>query len=322
MKNNKYLFDIFKVFGLASMSISDCKRKNNFNNRTIFTYSFHGIMYNCVLICFLIVAGIYQVYYCQKKLFGQSRMSQVIDGFANFIIYAVSVVLLFKYIVSQRLAIRIGNNLYSIDLVLERFCFKYKEKYTTMLQMLVLLFNLIIWLGVIIIGSFCDITFLQAIFTYIPNFIINSLVIQYVIVIIFIYGAAKALNNQLRKYFNKASSKTLLYQLQRPQLSTQYLPQNNEIIILQELCLSIYDVSNDVSKFFSLSILVCIMKLYFSIILNTYFFIKPSIFGKNIITSINHVWSLCWLTLDIFSLLILTRYITITVDEVTRRVTV
>lgn len=121
-------------------------------------------------------------------------------------------------------------------------------------HILVLLFELIIWSGVIIIG---------AILTYVSNFIINSLVIQYVMIIIFIHGAAKASNNQFRKYVDKAFSKTLLHQFQRPILSADYLPKINEIIILQESCLSIYEISNDVSKFYSLSILLCIVKVSF-----------------------------------------------------------
>ncbi|OXU18068.1 hypothetical protein TSAR_004440 [Trichomalopsis sarcophagae] len=318
VKGTKYLFDIFKVFGLATMSMTVCTKKNNFKNRKMFSYSYHGIIYNGVLICFLIIAGIYKMYYIQDKLIDQSRMSEVIDVFGNFIIYAVSVVLLSKYMISQTLAVRIGNNLYSINLVLERFNLKYKNQYMIMHYKLVLLFDLTIWLGVIIIGSFSDCTFIAAILTYIPNFIINCLVIQYVVIIIFIYGEAKALNNQFRKYVDRAFSDTLLYQFRRPILSAHYyLPENNEIILLQKSCLSIYEVSNNVSKFYSLSILICIVKLFFSIILNTYFFLKPSIFGKNIITStMNHVWSISWLTLDTFSLCILTQYITMTVNEI------
>ena len=314
-KCGKYMFEVFKIFGLATMSLYKYKAKNNASPRTLFIYSYRGSIYNFIFILILIFAGIYKVKYCKSKVADQSRLNNVIDIFGNFIIYTVSVVLLFKFIISQRLAVEIGNKLYLTDVILENFELKYKEKSIAVHQMIVLLFDFLIWFVIIVVGTYC-MTLTEAVLLHVPNFIINSLIMQYVIVIIYIYGMISTINNEFRKFIGDASSRMLLKKFSRIQLSVQYLTEVEELIALRELCLNIYDISDDVSTFYSFPILVCITKLFFSIILNTYFFIKPSIFGGNIVTSIDDVFSLCWLTLDTYSILILTQYITMTVNEV------
>lgn len=311
-----YVFELFKIFGLATMSLTMYSKKKNTKLKTLFVYSYHGTMYNIIFIILLIVAGVYKIYHCITKLEDESKMNLAIDFFSNFIVYAVSVVVLFKYVIGQSLAIKIGNALFTGDAIMKKFDNRYKETSIVAHQTFVLLFDGAIWITIVVVGLFVDITPEDTILTDIPNFIINCLVMQYVLVIIFIYGMMKTINDQFNKYVCYASSKILLRKIQRIYTLEIFTVEMEKITTLRELCLNLYDISNDVSNFYSIPILICITKLFFSILLNAYFFIKPSIIGKNIITSVSDVWSLCWLSLDTFSLLVLTQSITTMINEV------
>ena len=314
MHFRQYLFIYFKTLGLAPMAINKRTTQKRETINRIFEYSYVGLIYDVILISILIVFLLYRIYFFPVSLDDKTKMSLVTGTISIFVDCAAATVVLLTFIVNQESAVEIGNKLYFIYMNLKILNLKFEKRWNQKHLILTILCYIILWSSIITIGILRKMKYQNMICGYLPNIIIHSLILQYLSILISIHDAVYMINKDFQNFSKAYFSETGNYIIQKT-------PSNNfspfqRLILLREQCLCLYEISHGVSYFYAYTILACICKLYYCLVFDIYFVIKPSILGKNIVLSALDVWTICYITLAIFSIVILTKYVTKTVKEV------
>ena len=311
----KCVFMLFKLFGLASMNIN-FKLLKNTKAKNLFQFSYSGLLYNVILIFLLVIVAIYKVHNSHKSWIGTPSMNAALDLVGIIADYLAALIILFTFTLGQKTAIKIGNKLYSTRLVLEKFNLKYKDLQFVKHMKIICIFNLIIWCGLYGTGFICNVSLSDSIYVYLPNLIINLFFIQYIHVVIFVYGISKLINKEFKKITESSAAIIYFHKPQELCTNSTTLLKSVRFSTLRELNLFLYEISSDISNFYSFGILTAIIKYFYSVIFDTYCMISPMISGQHFITSSYDFWIILWLINAYFPMFILTQYVNITINEV------
>lgn len=132
--------------------------------------------------------------------------------------------------------------------------------------------------------------------------------IQYSFALKFIKYDLKILNDNLLEYSRKESFKI--------RLSIDMRTKVDELLQLRKLHASISEVSRDVSNFYSYSMLLCILHVFFALILSCYYLARPMVLHENNLADTIFIHCFLYGFLFVVLLVTLTKCVTAAIDEV------
>lgn len=130
----KLIFNVFKLLGLASMSIEDdeVRRKNAAKIPPVFKYSLIGALYNVTLTVFVVginIVAIPKIYIMEYE--GRTTVNRVTDTARAALGLIATILVLFMYCTQQKAAVQLGNNIHGIEGTLGQLCDSYNRRTMT-----------------------------------------------------------------------------------------------------------------------------------------------------------------------------------------------
>ncbi|NP_001177457.1 gustatory receptor 40 [Nasonia vitripennis] len=314
----KFIFYYFKVLGTATISFNTESTKSRKRNEWKFTHSKSSIMYNIGLIIFVTTVSSFGFIYASfQHQTNFKKFERVTDRAEDvFNILSVTIIMMmfcFKY---KNMA-GIANKMSMIYQSLISSCPQtlYKSFTDNILLHIILIISpyIIIWPFIIVFNFINFPEFEIYNFTIFMNdIVITALLMHYSTVLI------------LLKYFFKMFNVRLSFMLEEQDYlcEIQYLNCNNrskgkikELFHMRKLYASLYEVSQDVSSFYSGPMFLCIFKILVSATLSLYYVAKPIIIDSHTILNVeiirNSMFGLIYAT----ALLIFTTLVTQTARE-------
>lgn len=287
--------------------------KNSAKFHPMFKYSLTGTLYNIILTCIIIgldIIGIPNTYH--MKYHGRTTVNRATDTAQAILGFITTLIVLLTYCTHQKDAVQVGNKIHEIRQALGDFCDRYNRGAVMKPLLSVWSLNVLLWL---IIGYYgCSITDDQIAFLtlYLTNIIPIWLIIQYDFVVRFIFNMFEAINVELRR----TRKIPVLCHQENVVVSSAEKASNVRLSSLRVLYLSLCDVSDDVCKYYSFTVLACVSYIFTALIFLIYFIIAPFILGHSEVTSGYLISCSAWMAVYSFPIYMLTRSVTLVIDEV------
>lgn len=297
----KLIFHIFKTFGVASMKIN-----SNFH----FEASKLGIAYNVLLTILVLISIYFGVVVCYFVDWAKRiQLEKIADTTHTLILSITSLFILIIHCIRQQAIVNIANELRRTIEVSSSLCYKktYEEKLHSVLREL----KLIIFLNVIT-TSFWIISMptypvmicLYFVSVAICYFIVNTLMMQYTIVMTLITHLFDVLNTSLMEItISKAEDLEISF-MQKFGLQTKL----KKLSHCRDFFTSLTRLSRKISVFMDIIILACIFNVFVTLIMYSYYTIKPFIIvEKNLIPISLIVHNVVQLAFSMITMILLAR---------------
>lgn len=269
MLSIKYMFYFFKLCGVATMKFNTNLTEKGRVQGSWFASSGKGIVYNIILICFIIVFncfGVRTVYYWSNIQF-----ERIIDVVLYSYTTVVAVLILLAYCFRQKQAIAIANKLQ----ILREFTMSINGQSNNESQFVVsslkriFIAQLVIWFVLIMSTSTEIYMLVYCAATYPCVLIINCTFLQYSVVLRYLNQLYITLNagfiNVPKEFPVSRKDFTLNTSVVRM----------NSLSEIRELYLSLCNLSMDVSEFYQLLMLFCVSYLFVTLLLWSYYIVAP-----------------------------------------------
>ncbi|OXU25525.1 hypothetical protein TSAR_000215 [Trichomalopsis sarcophagae] len=315
----KFIFYYFKVLGTATISFNTESTKSRKSNEWKFTHSKSSIMYNIVLIIFVTTFSsfgfICASFQRQKNFENFEKVTDRAEDVINILSVTIIVMMFcFKY---KNMA-GIANKMSMIYQSLISSCPQtlYKSFTDNILLHIILIISpyIIIW-SFVIVSNFINYPEFEIYnFTVFMNdIVITALLMQYSTVLILLKYFFKMFNVRLSFILEEQDN---LCEIQYLNCSNRSKGKIKDLFHMRKLYASLYEVSQDVSSFYSGPMLLCIFKILVSATLSLYYVAKPIIIDSHNILNVdfiirNSMFGLIYAT----ALLILTTLVTQTARE-------
>lgn len=306
----KILFMFFKLIGLLPIAILK-NRTVKSRGKKLFKCSVVGNIYNSVLLMALSGLMFYYSYIqddIEKTPMLRRYTEPLISNISIYSSFLVVFITIAWFSFNQKVAVDIGNELYTIDSILSKFNNFYKEKLVVKRQKFIILFNITIWIIIRIVDFFGENLEFEILCLYITSITISYIVIQYVCVVMLMQGMLRTIN---LKFESLASNQGIFMIDDVKKILTV-----NRFTSLRDSCLKLYELSSKISRYYSLPILGCVAKIFCFIVIDLYYLIRPLVFGRAIVASPNGLASILWLCIDGICLFIMTHYVTKAQEDV------
>lgn len=311
-----FFFTLLKITGLAPLSFL-----KNSGAKSPFKFSTKGTIYNVFFLTFYTVLHLGFVFY--DTLLGAYPSDVILFTLTNFFIlitFLIVFITISTLILRQKEVINICDELYEIHRSLETCEEAYlQKKMGTKLKSLI---QVNIFLSIFFpISNTHHEVIMALIFFNVA--LVSFVIMQYVWIVAVMVTMIETINEQFRKI--DTSNKITVETSNNSSISTNASDMDFNIFstrlvrieVLQEVFLKLMKATADFDRFYSFVMLVCIIKIFFSILVNLFSMINSALKEQRpvIVTLINLI-EVLWLSWDIFLLLLVTYFGTKLASEV------
>ena len=332
-----FIFYFFKVFGLATI---DLTIKWTSKNRVscICSCSKKGILFNIIIIIYITTIN-YIIHVHTRK---NTQKMPIIDGKAtcmNSFGFQFPCEVNFRNFEETIEKVHYGNQIFNSFAILIIFCFRQKRAIKIIGRIIEVRESLInlnskiynkcevvskniamIFLIIIVVWSLYVVSFptaniihiLSCISSYSSIFIINSVLIQYSIILAIVRKLFQVLNDNINDI---KMNPTLFSKISTVTKSSSQL-KLDKLLNLRNLYSSLSAISHDLTKFYSPPMFLCTLNIFVSVQFAIYYILKPLILGNNNLPMYVYVHSLFYAITNVTSIIILSKSASETVAEV------
>ncbi|CAK9799638.1 Putative gustatory receptor 28b [Anthophora plagiata] len=316
------LLFIFKSVGLATFTV---KNQENSKGKWVedvvhFTATKIGILYNLLLSCLVIglnyitIPSLYTAEYTNK-----SSITTLIEVFQAVIGSVVIFFTSLHYCTNQSALVRIGNDLVETRTSLRRMQKSIDEKRVFRLFLVAHLLNFSLLISVWITEEFAFHTdYILWLVDIIPTAFVSLIYMQYFSVLIWIDAIFSRINSIIQDYSKFGYDHTRPKVLHHTR-SMSISPLTMQLLVqIRNLHDHLCNVSDKVSQFYAVPILMGISFSFVTMLYNTYYLISPFLSTSKYMNSITLVNTVFWLLLLLYPLNLLTNKITSIISEIER----
>lgn len=296
----KFIFQLFKIFGVATMT---------FDSNFRFIPSKLGIAYNVLLIILVFVCtyfGVKVSYFLDFT--DRGLLEKITDTIQTIFAISTALFILILHCIRHDQIIQIANDLrQSVDISITLCCEKtYQEKTKNVIKAVRLVILVNFFIAIICILS--TPTFVLDIFLYfvsmtVCNFIVNTLIMEYTIVLTVISHLFDLLNTSLTEnsdyetqYLGISFMRKYGLQMKLKKLSRS-----------RDFFTSLSRLSRNISKFMNVITLACIANIFLTLIIYGFYVTKPIIVGSHVIAMPILIRCSAQLVFSVVSTVLLTR---------------
>lgn len=308
----KYLLQIFNIFGICTITFAPKKEKKPIDKDLHLVVSRTAIFYNLLLIPFLITmnyCGMRVAYFTVYK--ERIGLYSILDYFEMVFGTFISVLLLVSYCLHPDSVIKIISEIFELKKTLNLLSSMNYESNEFLSSILLIIFYLTLAI-VLITTSMVSNKWNALIGLDVRNLLISGVLLQYAVVVKSILGMFEKINH----YFFNFSTLTVQHQKSTRNFFLLDANKLQLLIKLQDLHHSLIEVSQEVISFYKIKVFGCIMQTLIYLVAFAYFQVDIIIEKKLTFSFVEYfhlcLWSVCYT----FSLILLSRYITNTIEEV------
>lgn len=258
----KYTYYFFKILGLATFNYSEYSKSQSMT----FTPSLFGILYNIFLCILIILLSIYS-FTCDYTKITVIQFDNVLMTVRNVIEIIAATFVLLKYTLRQKKVTNILNQISSAANFLETY--NGNKSYLNKIAFKNFFIIVIMWLFIFISLGFIRMSFMfQLLPSLICDLVISAMLIQYGIIVQTLRYLMMIIRQNFSNTLREISSKTCEYS------------RLSKFTYLRKLYLSILDLTEDVSDYYSQSMLICTSHIFIFLILNSYTIVSLFILEK------------------------------------------
>lgn len=269
----QFLFYFFKIFGLATMSITFKFNGVNNTNRSIFVSSRNGLIFNVFLICSLLYLG----YICVEDVYCDDyylrlKYDRISETFQTLFSFLVALVIIAKFSMQQEKVVKISNQLYCIAISIMNLRFKKCEKSHLKQNICVILFIEIIFWVIIIFGNLEYSGFNITIFLqFFPSLIINFMTIQFTAILRLILELFATLNFNFQCVPNR-----FVFPKRLNSYRTEKIAENDKIIFFNELRLLYLSLCEMLEEILNLYVFLLLLTISYMFTCSVSFIYYPT----------------------------------------------
>ncbi|XP_058801059.1 uncharacterized protein LOC131669884 [Phymastichus coffea] len=275
------------------------------------TYSRSGIVYNALLICILITLKYFTIkFLCETEYGGKIKFEKTINVMHDSFTVFSAIYILLVFSIQQKRTITLVNDFKIIG----QSILALNDKNFSLLSAVknIFLANTFTWFLLIITSVVGDWDLnLYNISIYLCNTIINSIFMQYSIILNLIKEMLYYINQYLSKLLNNANPVSGISFIHSKKMQYEI----NKLTYLRNLHTSIFKFSQDVSNFYSQLILLGILYVFVTSVLFGYYILIPIVHGRYPVSRADSIHCIFFLLLYAVSLKILMNTATMTVKE-------
>jgi len=311
----------FKLIGLATFAQSIVTQKK----RTLhtFQYSEFGIVYNVVLSSLMIASNYLSIpMIINSEYENKTNLTVGIEVLQAILGTLVICAILFNYSIDQKSLVRIANRLMDVEHAMDRLYRLYhplrrQRIFCDVIIVCILKICLLILLLTTERLAFHSgpIAWLTDI---LPAFHVGWLLIQYFLLVTVIQADFADVNQAMQSLIRVSTSDDdlrpqSLYQTRRIIISNSTVRQ---LLQLRDMHCYLCKISEDVSDFYSLSVLFGITFLFLSLIYNGYYLVAPLLMTDSVLEYFALSNTIIWLLFLMYPISLLTNRITKILNEV------
>ena len=318
MKCNFYFF---KIAGVATMTLNINDPHKNDIKYSLFCPSKKGIIYNIFYICNAAVVFYICIYYMPKEFLIRDVGFETMMDFVHcaLVIFTATYILII-FCLQQSTAISLANNIKStikrIEISTNHVC--YKRRALLKKVGIVLLINFLLWI-LIYINMSRELTYtLYIIGLQMYNFAIGCLMIQYIITLNILQELYTIINDSLLDISKNSKHTSFMQTITNNNLEVELKKLSN----LHLFCSQLRNICNDVSKFYSSSMLICVFYIFTTSIFIGYYIAKPLFLGINLLPVEIYIANICYQLPFTYTFIMITISVTDTINEVTFGITI
>ena len=280
------MYYFFKIFGLATMNFGTKSTDSNKVHTLLFTRSQLGILYNVILISSITALNYFVIRYVVfENSLEMIDFEKLIDCFHTTIAGLSSIVILITFSIQQEKMVNIANKfngliMSTINLnskiinIKENLSYNIKQVYFWNILTLIMMFATIQSKNPKMNIRYCNI--------FTCNLIITSTVIQYNVILKLIYQILRTINAN----FNDISKEVVHSRIDKTHLisntdNPDRLVKGSKFGRLRELYLTLCEVSEDISNFYSQPMLMSTSYIVVTMIFFSNYIVKPLLLGRN-----------------------------------------
>ena len=312
----KWIFYFFKVFGVATMTLNGkYLQKNNIQDSS-FCSSKQGVVYNIFLMCCTITLNISSMLYMHDTQVFEEAFELTINIIhsvsASFTVVCILIIFSFKQSTTISLADKIETIIEYSEVAANKISKRRKLFWKRIGR--VFLINLLTQL----LETFTTpISIRAAMYNSMAlqtcNSIINAMLIQYMVMLVTIQEVYAIINDCLlsisKKFQHTSTIQTIRNNGKEKELEN--------LSSLRRLCSLLYEISQDISTFYSLPMLLCTFHIFIMLIVGGYYIARPIVLRKSYLPALMHLHTYFYILYFTVSLITLTISVTNTINEVT-----
>ncbi|THK33151.1 uncharacterized protein LOC114841435 [Diachasma alloeum] len=306
-----YLF--FKAIGLIPARLRHLSPKKG---RPTFVYSRGGTLRNSVLIVSFAVLSCFSVHAMNKADYpNKSPTTEAIEVF-KAALGSILVLIVWTWVcVHQREAIKVANDFLAIDSVMRSYSNLYSPKTVTQRFVLVWVFNTLIWINMfwsdyMVFDHVPVIAFISSVG---PNFIFNWFLLMYTFSIIYLRMKVQAVNDGILRLSADSVSRI---SASPGNFDDRFFMK--AFFALKGTHMRLHEVISEMDKFYSFPILLVIAEMCASIVYTAYYLMVPIFLPSVKQAEIMIFNSVCYLSMEVFPITIMTISIGQIVQELGR----
>ncbi|NP_001177460.1 gustatory receptor 43 [Nasonia vitripennis] len=305
------LFYYFKVLGIAPISLYIKSTKKSASQCVVFTRSNRALVYDVVLILNLVTANIYKILYLCLRVSSTKiiTIEAVTNCLEDFVTCLSAVFILIIICFSREKLSAMVNAISGLTECLDGFGVENPKKHKLQLEIgMIILVNITTWILVFVTTAVAEFSYLlYDTIMYSNVIVVNALLIQYGVVLKLLRHNFKMLNENLL-----VISQEVPIKIQSPVESNRRVERLSQ---LRKLHASMCKVSRDVSNYYSYPALACVVCVFYTLIYTCYYLTRPIVLYDQNLRGDMFVMSLVYGLLLVFSVVILTKSVTATIDE-------
>ncbi|KAL0107953.1 hypothetical protein PUN28_014896 [Cardiocondyla obscurior] len=316
----KALIIFFKIIGLATFAHRVVTRKKKLSYT--FQYSECGIVYNVALSSLMIGSNYFSIPFrlylnCENR----SNLNVIFEILQTVLGTLVICTILLAYSIDQRSLVRIANQLIEIEHEINRLCCMYRplrrQRVLCNLAVVCVLNVCLIIVLLITERLALDSGPISWLTDILPTFHVGWMLIQY-FMLVTIIQANFAYVNQAIQNLTRVSTPDLrpqsLYRTRRVVGSNFTV---HQLLQLRDVHYDLCEISEDISKFYSLPVLFGITFLFLTLTYNSYYSISPLLTPDEILNVCTFaINSIMWSLILIYPISLLTNIITKILNEI------
>ncbi|KZC10989.1 Putative gustatory receptor 28b [Dufourea novaeangliae] len=312
-------FLLFKVIGLGTVSLRVNISKNKGSGDTLsFRRSPFGMPYNLALCCLVVVLdhiclpAIYYSDYVNKTIITMSI--EIFQGIYGSLMIFITLVC---YCVNQSHVVRIGNYLIHVEEQLHRLHSPTHLHRVFWILIIVYFCQLVLFIAVLVTEHLAfhasPLVWLMDIG---PSSFASWILIQYFSVISLIDANFTRINNAIQNLCRSSHYDVYMKSLSQSRRLFVSSSTMEFLLQLRDIHNHLCDVSAEVSRFYSMPVLMSISYMFFTLLYNSYYLLEPVIVENTVLDVMSMVNTILWVIYIIYPLSLLTNKITSIVDKI------
>lgn len=327
-------FVVLKIMGLAPMSLL-----KNPSRRFLFHTSFQNVICNITILSVYILIHLYCIFFQDLFKSEAEDMILILNDYFIIISFLITTLTVVVFTLKRQVVTDICNEFYEIIQVLQHFDeLEHKKKANLIIKFLIAS-NFCCGCLVIIWCFLLYGTDLNLLFVVIDDYLVTWIVVQYVFIIVIMTVIIKTINDRFRSFYRNTEIATVsaknwnVFIVQnyvvQGETENKFLKNKNEIDTemsflkltklkaLQKIWITFMDTMVKLVDFYSLIVLGCGFKFFFSILADAYAAIKPALEEKRLIPrDFKNAFDVFYVLWDTALLLVMTSSVTGLTNEV------